>query len=96
MIASHLTAHDLMLAIAWLAAGAAIGTFFFLTLRWNVQMLAAGRPLLPVITIQLARLAGVGVLLAAIAIYFGALPLIAATAGILAARMALVRRGHEP
>ncbi len=93
MIASYLTAHDLMLAAAWLAAGMAIGGFFFLTLRWNVQMLATGRPLLPVISIQLVRFAAVAAMLAAIAIYFGALPLLSAAAGILAARMALVRWG---
>jgi len=93
MIVSPFTAHGLMLGLAWLAAGMAIGGFFFLTLRWSVQMLTAGRPLLPVITIQFARFAAVGVTLAAIAIYFGALPLLAATAGILAARLALVRWG---
>jgi len=93
MIASHLTAHDLTLAAGCLAAGAIAGGFFFLTLRWNVGMLAAGRSLLPVMAVQFGRLAVIGVVLAVIAIYFGALPLLAATAGILAARAVVTRFG---
>jgi N-ATPase, AtpR subunit len=93
MIASHLTAHDLPLAAGWLAAGMVIGGFFFLTLRWNVRMLAAGRAWLPVMAIQSGRLAAIGVVLAVIAVYFGALPLLAISAGILAARTAMLRWG---
>ena len=96
MIASHLTAHGLALAAFWLAAGAVIGGVFFLSLRWNVQMLATGGAMLPVIAVQLARLAGIGVALAVIAIYFGALPLLAATMGILAARTVVTRFGASP
>jgi F1F0 ATPase subunit 2 len=91
MIASHLTAHDVTLAAGWLAAGAAIGAVHFMSLRWNVRMLAAGRSLLPAVAVQLARFAFIGAALAAIAIYFGALPLLAATAGILAARTVIIR-----
>jgi hypothetical protein len=96
MIASHLTTHNLALAAAWLAAGAAIGGIFFLTLRWNVRMLVAGRSLLPVLAVQLGRLAAVGIVLAAIAIHFGALPLLAAGAGILVARTVVTRFGALP
>jgi hypothetical protein len=95
MIASHITAHDLTLAAAWLVVGMVIGGFFFLTLRWNVRMLATGGALLPAIAVQFGRLAAVGVVLAAIAVYFGALPLLAAPAGILTARMVVVRLGGQ-
>jgi lipid-A-disaccharide synthase-like uncharacterized protein len=95
MIASHITAHDLTLAAAWLVAGMFIGGFFFLTLRWNVRMLTTGSALLPVIAIQFGRLAAAGAILALIAVYFGALPLLAATAGILAARTVVVRLGGQ-
>jgi N-ATPase, AtpR subunit len=93
MIASHLTVHDLTLAAGWLAAGTIVGGLFFLSLRWNVRMLTAGRSLLPVMAVQFGRLAAIGVVLAVIAIHFGALPLLAASAGILAARVGLVRWG---
>ena len=93
MISPHVTTHALTLAGFWLAAGAVIGGVFFLTLRWNVRMLAAGRAALPVIAVQLTRLAAIGVALTAIAVYFGALPLLAAGAGILLARTAMVRWG---
>jgi hypothetical protein len=91
MTASYFAAYQLTLAVAWLAAGTAIGGFFFLSLRWNVRMLAAGRRLLPVMAIQLARFAAIGIALATISIDFGALALLATTAGILAARALLVR-----
>jgi len=43
----HLTEHASLLlqAGAWLGAGALIGAFYFLSLHWNVRMLAFGRPL---------------------------------------------------
>ena len=95
MIASHLTGQDVTLAAGWFAAGAVIGGLFFLTLRWNVRMLAAGRALLPVMAVQFGRLAAIGVVLAVIAIYFGALALLAATAGMLVARTLVVRLGGQ-
>ncbi len=96
MIASHLTAHGLALAASCLAAGAVIGGVFFLSLRWNVRMLTTGRVMLPVIAVQLARLACISAALTVIAIYFGALPLLAATMGILAARTIVTRFGAFP
>ena len=93
MTASHLTIHGLTLAAFWLAVGAVIGGGFFLSLRWNVYMLATGSAVLPVIAVQLARLAMIGGALTAIALYFGALPLLAASAGILLARSIIIRRG---
>jgi len=91
MTAFHLNTHALAVAAAWLAAGAVIGSIHFFGLRWNVRMVAAGRSLLPPAAVQLGRFAVMGVALAVIARLFGALPLIAATAGILAARALIVR-----
>jgi hypothetical protein len=93
MSAAHLSAHDLAFAAFWLAAGAGIGGVYFLSLRWNVRMLATGRAMLPVIVVQLTRIAGIGVALTAIALDFGALPLLAAGVGILLARSIVVRWG---
>lgn len=78
---------------AWLAVGTLIGAFHFLTLRWNVGMLAAGRAWLLPTAVQLARFALVACLLAVVTIHFGALPLLLVTAEILAARAAILRWG---
>jgi N-ATPase, AtpR subunit len=93
----HLTEHALLAlqAGAWLGAGALIGGFYFLSLQWNVTVLAFGRSLLPALALQLGRFALVAVVLAAIASRFGALPLLLAAAGILAARAAAVRLGAQ-
>ena len=97
MTSWYFSGHDQLLhglgAGAWLAAGALIGAFHFLTLRWNVQMFAAGRSLPLALTGQLVRFAFTAGLLAVIASGFGALPLLAATVGILAARTAVVQLG---
>ncbi len=77
----------------WLSAGALIGAFHFLTLRWNVTLLALGRAPLLAMALQLGRFALLAGVLAAIAARFGALPLVLAAAGILGARTAAVRLG---
>jgi N-ATPase, AtpR subunit len=96
MSAFAFTAHDLAVATGWLAAGIVIGGFYFLTLRWNVRMVVAGGSLLPAIVVQLGRFAAIGIVLAFIAGYFGALPLLAATVGVLAARTVFTRLGASP
>ena len=78
---------------AWLSAGVLLGAFHFLTLRWNVTLLALGRAPFLTMALQLGRFALLAVVLAGIAAAFGALPLILAAAGILAARAAAVRLG---
>jgi F1F0 ATPase subunit 2 len=78
---------------AWLIAGALLGAFHFLTLRWNVTMLASGQSLFLAMALQLARFVLVAAALAVVAIYFGALPLLVATAGIFVSRAAVVRLG---
>jgi F1F0 ATPase subunit 2 len=92
MTAFHLTPYDLALAVGWLSVGMVIGTAHFLSLRWNVRMLTAGRSLLPVVAVQLGRFAAMVVVLALITRTFGALPLLAAALGILAARTVIVRK----
>lgn len=83
----------LLAAGAWLVAGAAIGTLYFLTLRWNAAMFAAGRSPVLAMAMQIARFAAIAAMLAVIAAHFGALPLLVATAGVLLARTVIVRRG---
>jgi F1F0 ATPase subunit 2 len=73
----------------WLAAGAALGVAYFGSLRWSVQMFAAGRALAP-LGLHLARFAALAALLALVARGFGALPLLVATAGVLMARTIVV------
>lgn len=80
---------------AWLGGGVLVGAFYFLTLHWNVRMLALGRPPLLAIALQLGRFAVLIGVLAVIARHFGALPLLLATAGITAARVAAVRLGEQ-
>lgn len=98
MIAPSLTDASLLVlgAGGWLAAGAAIGAFHFLTLRRNIRMLPSGRPLLPALALQLVRFAVMAAALFLIVRHFGTLPLLAATAGILASRTAIVRCGARP
>ena len=93
MTASHLTIHGLTLAAFRLAVGAEIGGGIFLSQRWNEYMLATGSAVLPVIAVQLARLGMIGGALTAIALYFAAPSLLAASAGILLARSIIIRRG---
>jgi len=96
----QLAGRDLMLyaldAGAWLSVGALIGASHFLTLRRNVRMLAGDRSFPLALAVQFGRLAILAGALAVIAAHFGALPLIVATAGILAARTAVLRLGEQP
>jgi len=87
-----LPAHDLVYAAGWIAAGAIIGASHFLSLRWNLRLLAGGRSLMPALAVQLGRFAAIAAILAVIARSFGALPLLAATLGILLARTIVIRR----
>jgi F1F0 ATPase subunit 2 len=82
-------------AATWLAAGVVLGGLYFVSLRSSVGMLASGRPL-PAIGLQLVRFAVLAVVLAFVSRWFGALPLLLATLGLLVARTAVLRRerGH--
>ncbi len=85
----------LIIVGVWLAAGMLIGAGYFLTLRRNVGMFAAGRSLLLPLGFQLARFVLLAAALAAIARSSGALPVLAATAGVLVARTAVIRWGAQ-
>ena len=81
---------------AWLTVGALIGASHFLALRWNVRMLAVGRSLPLALATQLVRFALLAGVLTIIAGHFGAFPLLAAAAGILAVRTTVLRFGRQP
>jgi N-ATPase, AtpR subunit len=78
---------------AGFGAGVLIGAAYFLTLRWTIQILALGQAALLGIGLQLARFAVLALALVLIARGFGAVSLVAVTAGILAARAAVLRIG---
>ena len=89
----HLAGFFLLPLCAAFGAGALIGASYFLTLRWNVRMLALGRAPLLAVALQIARFALLAAALVLIARSFGAVALVAVTAGILAARAAVLRMG---
>jgi hypothetical protein len=93
MTSLHLSEYVLLTlqAGAWLAIGTLIGALHFLTLQWNVSLLATGRVRLLAIAVQFGRLALVAGLLAVVAGHFGAFPLLLASTGILTARSAFLR-----
>ena len=76
---------------AWFTAGLLLGAGYFLTLRWNVRLFAARSSMLLPLGIQLGRFALMAVVLTIVAIHFGALPLLAAAAGVLATRTIVIR-----
>jgi F1F0 ATPase subunit 2 len=79
-------------SLAWLALGALIGGVHFISLGWNVRLLASGRPLALGLAVQLLRFVLTGAALAMLAIEAGAVPLLLAGAGIVAARIVAVRQ----
>jgi N-ATPase, AtpR subunit len=80
-------------ASTWLAAGSVAGAFFYLTLRRSAQMLASRSSVGMVLALHLLRFTLIAGLLGSIARYYGAVPLLVATFGILAARTAVLRVG---
>lgn len=93
LLAQHDPVGFAVIVCAWLSVGAALGALYFLTLRWNVHLFAAGRAPVLALALQLARFAAIAGVLAFVAAHFGALPLVVATAGILAARTVFLRWG---
>ena len=80
-----------LIASTWLAIGALIGAFFYLTLRRSAQMLATGSSMRTALALQLIRFAVMAGLLGIIARHYGAVALLAVTFGIHAARTAVLR-----
>lgn len=86
---NHAVMHENLSLIAeasgWFLAGTLLGLLHFAFLRWNVRCLLSGRPLFS-LGLQLLRFALTGGALALVAKLFGAMPLLAGTLGLLAAR----------
>ena len=76
---------------AGLVLGLVIGTVYFGMLWQSVQTLVNSGSILRVVALQLVRVGLVGAVLVPVAIYGGALPLITAAAGIVAARELVLR-----
>ena len=83
--------HAALEVAAGLVVGLAIGTVYFGMLWHSVQALVDSGSIPRVVALQLVRVGLVGAVLVPVAIYGGALPLIAATAGIVAAREFVLR-----
>lgn len=85
-----MTVAEALFLTGWALAGAGVGAAFFLALRRNVALYLGGRSRWRAAALHLARLglAAGGFALAAAA---GAGPLLAALAGFLAARVAVLR-----
>ncbi len=82
----------LLLAVPiWTAVGLALGGIYFTTLHWNIRWFASGKLLAMALVLQLVRFGAMASALAVIAIHRGAVPLLAATGGILLARVVSVR-----
>jgi F1F0 ATPase subunit 2 len=96
----YATGHDMFVlglkASMWLAIGALIGAFHYVTLRSNARMLAIRCSVPVALGIQLTRFAVIAGVLAIITRYYGALPLLVATLGVLTARTVVLRLGAPP
>ena len=79
---------------AHLAAGIALGVFYFRSLWWNARRFAGGGRAITVVALMIGRFALLGGLLT-LASLEGALPLLVMTLGLLVARSAVVRRARE-
>jgi hypothetical protein len=98
MTGFHFTAPTLLAvqAAAWLCGGAMVGAAYFWTLRFIVKLFAFHRAPLSAFGLQGGRFLLLAGLLAAVAERCGALPLVSATAGILAARTIMTARQGVP
>ena len=100
MTGFHVTEHDVLKlvldAVSWLAIGALIGAFHFLSLRRSAQMLATGSAVLLALALALIRFAVLAGALGIITRHDGALALLVATLGVLASRTAVLRLGRLP
>lgn len=96
-MSQHLPLLHLPLAAALVIgalAGGLIGALHFRALRGTVEAFAGGGSLARLLVLQFGRILLSAAALAAVAAAFGAWALIAAGAGLLAARTAAVRQGR--
>jgi hypothetical protein len=93
----RVTEHEMLMLVAnasaWLAIGALLGAFHYLTLRRNAQMLIIGSSVLKVVTRQLIRFAVMACMLVIITRHHGAMPLLVTALGVLVSRTAVLRLG---
>jgi F1F0 ATPase subunit 2 len=97
MTRSYVPIHDVSNLVfdagSWLAIGALLGAFYFLSLRRSARMLATGSTVLLALALQLIRFAVLAGALGIIARHYGAAALLVATLGVLASRTAVLRLG---
>jgi F1F0 ATPase subunit 2 len=79
---------------AHLAAGIALGVFYFRSLWWNARRFAGGGRAITVVALMIGRFALLGGLLT-LASLEGALPLLMMALGVLIARPVVMRRVRE-
>jgi len=75
---------------SWFVAGGLLGLAHFLSLRWNVRRLVAGRALAS-LGLQVLRLCLTGTAMTLTVRLFGAGPLLAGALGLIAARTGVLR-----
>jgi F1F0 ATPase subunit 2 len=80
-------------AMLFVGAGAMIGAMHFTFLRWNAQLFISSGPVWHAVALQLARMMVTSAALLGCA-YAGALPLVAALAGLLLARQFTLRKAR--
>ena len=81
------------IANAWIILGGLIGLLHFRILQWSISRLIDGQIFALAFAIQFVRFALTAAILVIITCYFGVMPLLVTTAGILAARTIIVRLG---
>lgn len=81
----------LLTLLAHLCAGLGVGLLYFRGLRHGVHLLATGSSIRNVVALTLVRFLGLGMVLFAVARWEGALPLLAASMGIVLARFVALR-----
>lgn len=77
--------------LLWFVAGVLVGGLYWLTLRWSVALLAAGRSIALAIAVQVVRFAVLGAALAVVAIGYGWPALLLSASGLVLARAAVLR-----
>jgi len=95
---SHAIMHEYLFiaeTVGWFIAGSLLGFLHFVSLRWNVRCLLSGRPLFS-LGLQLLRFAATGGALVLAAKLFGAMPLLAGTLGLTAARNGVLLSEYRP
>ncbi len=89
---SHAAIYDLSFvaeASGWLVAGTLLGHLHYASLRWSVRCLLDGQPFVSS-GLQLLRFALAGGTLTLVTRWFGGMPLLAVSLGLMAARIRML------